>query len=160
MCRTLYWIAGPSKLRKNSEILVSDLNRCAGATASRDGHPLRLDLESVDLGEELVVRVLDVVVGDDEVEVVSEPFLHLARLLDDVLRLAVLRTQENYNNVHNKNLTQLTRSYFTKRTEIFDTFFLIRSCSRSRSMLGGAMKTTYGFSSDAFKILKDCKKRH
>ena len=75
------------------EILDSDLKQVCGWRASRGGHPLRLDVEAVDLGEELVVRSVDVVVRDDEVEKVSEALLHLARLLNDVLRLAVLLNQ-------------------------------------------------------------------
>ena len=55
------------------------------------GHPLRLHLEAVDLAQQLVVGAVDVHVDEDVVEQVAVHVLHLARLLDDLAQLLVLK---------------------------------------------------------------------
>ena len=56
-------------------------------------HPLRLPLEEVDLIEELLVDVVDVVEGDDRVEVVAEVLLHVLRDHDRVAVLVLLQIE-------------------------------------------------------------------
>jgi len=60
------------------------------------GHPLRLDLDSVDLGDELVECLVHVLVDEDVVEHVPKPVLHLSRSLYDVPQIIVLQ----YTQVH------------------------------------------------------------
>lgn len=54
-------------------------------------HPLRFALQQIDLGQQLVVRPLRVVVDDDVVEQVAPARLHFARGGNDLLQVVVLR---------------------------------------------------------------------
>ena len=60
------------------------------------GHPLWLDLDAVDLGDELVESLVHVLVDEDVVKHVPKPVFHLPRSLDDVPQIIVLQ----YTQVH------------------------------------------------------------
>src|SRR5258706_14689091 len=53
-------------------------------------HPLRLDLESVDFGEQFFIRTVQVLINDDHVEILTKCFLHLTRFLYDIFQFVVL----------------------------------------------------------------------
>lgn len=114
-------------------------------------HPLRLALQRVDFGQQLVISSFRVVIYDYHVKQVSPARLHIARGGDDVLQLLIL-PKENGERVSTVAAGgEIGREALTLYGSPLRIFFW-----RSFSRLGGATKTTYGFKSDARNSFKLC----